>query len=162
MQQIRLPSDRASASHRQRTADGIPLDDGTWESLLKLAQELKDSLDNGASFAELAKEYSNDDDTRRTEGRLGWYAYLNLPPEFQGVISPETAVGSIIGPLQSQFGLHLVKALEKQEESKISLENHYDEIREFARRRKTDRLIEEWVEQRKKDTYVEIRSINDF
>jgi len=40
VQQIRLPSDRASASHRQRTADGIPLDDGTWESLLKLAQEL--------------------------------------------------------------------------------------------------------------------------
>lgn len=128
----------------------------------KLAQELKDSLDNGASFAELAKEYSNDDDTRRTEGRLGWYAYLDLPPEFQGFISQETVVGSIIGPLQSQFGLHLVKALEKQEESKISLESHYDEIREFARRRKTDRLIEEWVEQRKKDTYVEIRSINDF
>lgn len=125
-----------------------------------LARALKDSLDNGSSFAEFAKQYSNDDDTRRTEGELGWYAYQELPPEFQGHISAEMAEGSIVGPLMSHFGLHLVLALEKQEASKITLEEHYSQIRELARRRKTDLLIDEWVEQRKLDTYVEIRSIN--
>ena len=36
---IRLPGDRANESHRERSKTGIPLDDGTWHALAKLAEK---------------------------------------------------------------------------------------------------------------------------
>jgi len=36
---IRLPGDRANESHRERSANGIPLDAGTWHTLVKLAEK---------------------------------------------------------------------------------------------------------------------------
>lgn len=38
--EIRLPNDRSTATRRQRSRDGIPLDLGTWQALVKLADEL--------------------------------------------------------------------------------------------------------------------------
>ena len=37
---IRLPGDRAKESHRERSANGIPLDAGTWHALVKIAEKL--------------------------------------------------------------------------------------------------------------------------
>ncbi len=126
----------------------------------RYADSLIQELRNGASFAEFAKEFSTDDDTRRTEGELGWYALNDLPEEFKGVITPDVKVGDIVGPAVSSFGLHIIKILEKKDAEVVTLENSYDQIRELARRRKTDKLINEWVEKRKKDTFIEIRPFN--
>ena len=126
----------------------------------KLADSLKNEIEGGFSFAEAAKEFSSDDQTRRTEGELGWFAYEELPVEFATVVSQETPVGAIVGPVGSEFGVHLIKILEKQEAATITLENNYDQIRELARRRKADKLLNEWIEERKKETYVEVRPIH--
>ncbi len=124
----------------------------------QLADSLIQELRNGASFAEFAKEFSSDDDTRRTEGELGWYALHDLPEEFKVTISEDTQVGDIVGPAESAYGFHIIKVLEKRDARNVSLENSYDQIRELARRRKTDELISQWVNKRKKDTFIEIRS----
>ncbi len=126
----------------------------------QLTDSLIQELKNGASFAEFAKEFSTDDDTRRTEGELGWYALNDLPEEFKEVLEGNSDVGSIVGPAESAFGFHTIKVLEKRDGRDVSLENSYDQIRELARRRETDMLITQWVEKRKKDTFIEIRPIN--
>ncbi len=127
---------------------------------LRKTDSLMQELRNGAPFAEVAKEFSTDDDTRRTEGELGWYALSDLPEEFKGVLTEESSVGDIVGPAESAFGFHIIKVLEKRYAKEVSLENSYDQIRELARRRKTDELITDWVTKRKKDTFIEIRPID--
>ncbi|HSG99593.1 MAG TPA: peptidylprolyl isomerase [candidate division Zixibacteria bacterium] len=126
----------------------------------RFADSLKGAIQAGdISFAEAAKEYSTDDQTRRTEGELGWFAYEELPIEFVGAVTPELQADNIVGPLTSNYGLHLVRIIEKQDAQTISLENNYDQLRELARRHKADQLITDFIEERKKDTYVEIRPL---
>lgn len=127
---------------------------------LARVDSLKTQIGSGEiSFAEAAKEYSSDDETRRSEGELGWYAFEELPVEFAGKVLPDQAVDELVGPILSSYGVHLVRILEKREEQVVSLENSFDQIREIARRRKTDVKIEEWIEQQKENTYVEIRPV---
>jgi peptidyl-prolyl cis-trans isomerase SurA len=129
-------------------------------AVLSRADSLKSEIESGAlTFAEAAKEHSTDNDTRRTEGELGWYAYQELPEEFAGFVTPDLEVDNIVGPVKSQYGVHIIRVLEKVEEQTITLEDSYDQIRELARRRKTDQKIDEWIELQKERTYVEIRPI---
>lgn len=130
-------------------------------AVLANADSLKNRIDMGdLTFVEAAKEYSTDDQTRRTEGELGWYNYEELPVEFAGKVTPDLSVDDLVGPLQSSYGVHLVRVLEKTETQTVNLETSYDQIRELARREKTDKQIDAWIEKQKEHTYVEIRSID--
>ena len=124
-----------------------------------LADSLKQELIAGAKFAEVAKVFSADDDTRRSEGELGWFAYDDLPNEFVDYLNTDSKTGDINGPALSPFGLHLIKVLEIQEATEITFETHYDQIRDLARRRKSDEMIEEWIEERTTQVHITIFSL---
>ncbi len=124
--------------------------------LLHLADSLIHAARGGASFAEIAKVYSADNDTRRTEGELGWFDYAQLPPEFQGWITDSVKVGDIIGPISSTYGIHIVKILETQKAEDITLDNHYDDIREMSRRHKAEEKLGKWIEEQKSKTSIQI------
>lgn len=70
------------------------------------AQALKTQLDEGADFAELARENSTDG-AAANGGSLGWFGLGAMVPEFEQAVT-EMEVGEIAGPLQTQFGWHLV------------------------------------------------------
>jgi peptidyl-prolyl cis-trans isomerase D len=63
---------------------------------------------SGGDFAELASKYSEDPGSKDNGGDLGWFGRGEMVPEF------ETAVfgakpGDILGPVESQFGFHIIK-----------------------------------------------------
>ncbi|MCH9031888.1 MAG: peptidylprolyl isomerase [candidate division Zixibacteria bacterium] len=124
-----------------------------------LADSLKQELIAGAKFAKIAKIFSADDDTRRTEGELGWFAFDDLPDEFVDYLSTDSEVGDISGPALSLFGLHLIRVLEIQVATEITFETHYDQIRDLARSRKSDLMIEEWIEERTAQVHITIFSL---
>lgn len=70
------------------------------------AQALKTQLDEGADFAGLARENSTDG-AAANGGSLGWFGLGAMVPEFEQAVT-EMEVGEIAGPLQTQFGWHLV------------------------------------------------------
>ena len=121
-----------------------------------LADTLYHRLLEGADFGELAKEYSTDEDTRKMGGELGWYPVAQMTPEFkEGVMGLKP--GEISEPIQSQFGIHILKVLDKKEQRELTLEDDWDVIKDMARRKKTNQQVEKWVEKMRQETYVEIR-----
>ncbi|MFV0333820.1 MAG: peptidylprolyl isomerase [Tropicimonas sp.] len=74
------------------------------------AKALREALDGGADFAELAKEKSTGP-TGPNGGDLGWFGLGMMVPEFEtAVVALEP--GQVSDPVQTQFGWHVVKLIE--------------------------------------------------
>lgn len=124
-----------------------------------LADSLYQALKGGADFRELAKQFSDDSTSRAVGGELDMMDATQLRPEF---VEPLAAVdtGHITPPVESQMGFHILKLLERTPGRPLDLNTDFDTIREMARRQKTSRLVEQWVNELKKKTYVDIRSLD--
>ena len=66
----------------------------------------------GADFAELARQYSEDDGTKELGGDLGPISPGQMVPEFEGA-AYALDQGEISDPVSSIFGVHIIKATEK-------------------------------------------------
>lgn len=79
--------------------------------LVKTAEDaaiVKEKLLAGGEFASLAGEYSTCPSSGRG-GSLGSFGPGTMVPEFDKVVfSPDTVIGSIIGPVETDFGYHLI------------------------------------------------------
>ncbi|MCX6826079.1 MAG: peptidylprolyl isomerase [candidate division Zixibacteria bacterium] len=131
------------------------------DSLLsfKLIDSLKTEIKNGADFRELAKIFSADNDTRKQGGELGWFAVADLPDEFKIALDSLKNIGDIYGPTKSEYGLHILKLLDRQEARKFSIETDFDKVKEMARQAKTSQFVDQWIQEIKSKTYVEIRPL---
>ncbi len=76
------------------------------------AKELLDKIKAGESFSELAKKYSECPSGKRG-GELGWFGRGRMVREFEKAAF-DGAKGSVVGPVKTQFGWHLVKILDKK------------------------------------------------
>jgi peptidyl-prolyl cis-trans isomerase SurA len=122
----------------------------------QLADSLYQLLQQGADFSELAKQFSDDQESKKLGGELGWYPVAQMTPEFkQGLENLQ--VGEVSRPLGSPSGIHLVKLLDKREERKLTLDEDWDAIKDMVRRKKTNELVQQWVQKLRQDIYVDIR-----
>ncbi|MEF8815213.1 MAG: SurA N-terminal domain-containing protein [Salinibacter sp.] len=75
--------------------------------LLGRLQALRDTVESGAaSFAEMARRYS-DDGSASNGGDLGWFARGSMVDAFEDAAF-EADPGSLVGPVRSEFGYHLI------------------------------------------------------
>lgn len=77
------------------------------------AQELKTAIENGADFAQLAKENSSCPSSRQG-GELGTFGPGEMVREFDEVVF-SAPVNQVQGPVKTQFGYHLVEVTERQD-----------------------------------------------
>lgn len=93
------------------------------------AATVKEELDNGADFAELAEEYSTDPGSAANGGDLGWFGTGQMVPEFEDA-AYSLEIDEINEPVQSQHGFHIIQVLEKREvEDRPSYEDQKESIR---------------------------------
>jgi peptidyl-prolyl cis-trans isomerase C len=79
------------------------------------ANELKDQVDLGADFGELAQQHSNCPSGQQG-GSLGEFSQGEMVPEFDHVVfSSELAEGTVSEPVKTQFGFHLIKVEQRYE-----------------------------------------------
>ncbi|WP_028028792.1 peptidylprolyl isomerase [Gemmobacter nectariphilus] len=90
------------------------------------AKKLKEELDKGADFAELARQHSTDG-SAAGGGSLGWFGLGMMVKPFEDAVVALKA-GEIGGPLQTQFGWHLVKLNETRAAEAPKLEEVRDEL----------------------------------
>jgi peptidyl-prolyl cis-trans isomerase SurA len=122
----------------------------------QLADSLYQLLEQGADFSDLAKQFSDDQESKKMGGELGWYPVDQMTPEFkQGLENLQ--VGQVSRPLKSPSGIHILKLLDKREERKLTLDEDWDAIKDMVRRKKTNQLVQQWVQKLRQDIYVDIR-----
>ena len=69
--------------------------------------DLKSKIEAGADFGEMAKQHSSCPSGRQG-GALGSFSPGQMVPEFDKVVFNES-VGEVHGPVQTQFGYHLIE-----------------------------------------------------
>jgi peptidyl-prolyl cis-trans isomerase SurA len=121
--------------------------------------QLKERLDNGASFAELARLHSEDGSASKG-GDLGWLSPGETVPEFERAMDA-LKPGEISVPVKSPFGWHLIQVLERRSED-VSKERQTLMARQEIRARKADEAYENWLRQLRDQAFVEYRLEDKF
>ena len=75
----------------------------------KKAQDLYDKIKNGADFAQLAKDSSEDPGSKAKGGDLGWVKQGMMAPRFESALFGIDKAGEVVGPVETEFGWHLIK-----------------------------------------------------
>jgi peptidyl-prolyl cis-trans isomerase SurA len=117
--------------------------------------EIKQKLDDGEDFAELAKEYSDDNATANIGGDMGWF-----PPNAFGDRVYQTIVGLSDGevsePFQTEGGWHVMEVLGMRETDRTE-EAIRAEAREKIVMRRAEQEIDKVLRQFRDEAFVEIR-----
>lgn len=91
-----------------------------------LAKELKEKIDNGESFEELATKHSTCPSSQRG-GDLGEFQSGQMVKEFENALY-EMENNEISNPVKSQFGYHIIKLNNKELLKENKFENFKDEL----------------------------------
>ncbi|MEL6152860.1 MAG: peptidylprolyl isomerase, partial [Bacteroidota bacterium] len=78
--------------------------------LTQQLQTLKTRIQNGESFEELAKKYSQDPGSAPQGGELGFWRLGELAPAYEEA-ALSLKLGEISAPVETQFGLHLIQLI---------------------------------------------------
>ena len=90
------------------------------------AAELKAQIDGGADFAELARANSSDG-AAQNGGDLGWFGLGMMVKPFEDAVVTMKA-GEVKGPVQTDFGWHLIKLTETRIAAVPTLDELRDEL----------------------------------
>jgi peptidyl-prolyl cis-trans isomerase SurA len=82
------------------------------KNALLAIDSLYSALQQGADFAELAKQYSEDQRSAEKGGEMPWFSRNRMIPEFANPAFSLTKDGEISKPVDSGFGYHIIKRLE--------------------------------------------------
>jgi peptidyl-prolyl cis-trans isomerase SurA len=123
---------------------------------MHLADSLYQQLKQGADFGEMAKAYSIDEDSKKLGGELGWYPVNTMTPEFKEALK-DVPIGGITPPVISQYGVHILKVLDRKTQRKLTLDEDWDAIKDMVRQKKTNEMIAQWADKLRQDYYVDVR-----
>lgn len=82
------------------------------EARINLAYE---GLKSGESFANMARQHSDDHNANQHGGQLGELALNQMPPDYVVEISKGLKAGEYSKPFQTQYGWHIIKIDSKEE-----------------------------------------------
>jgi peptidyl-prolyl cis-trans isomerase SurA len=119
--------------------------------------QLKERIDNGVKFDELARLHSEDASASKG-GDLGWINPGDTVPDFEKAMNA-LQPGEVSAPIQSPFGWHLIQVLERRDQD-VTQERQKLMARQAIRERKGEEAFEDWVRQIRDSAYVELRPID--
>lgn len=120
-------------------------------------QQLKERIDNGTPFEELARLHSEDASAAKG-GDLGWLNPGDTVPDFEKAMDA-LKPGQVSDPIQSPFGWHLIQVLERRDQD-VTQERQKLLARQAIRERKGEEAFQDWVRQIRDSAYVELRPID--
>lgn len=91
------------------------------------AKAIKAELDAGGDFAEIAKARSTDTGSGANGGDLGWFGLGMMVKPFEDAVVA-AKVGEVAGPVQSDFGWHLILVKETRVAEQPTLDQLRDEL----------------------------------
>ena len=110
----------------------------------------------GADFAEVAREYSEDEATAESGGVLGRFKHGELPSEIDKVLMylEEDEVSS---PVRSDLGFHIIKMLKKKTPKVKPFDKVKNEILNDMINEALGRQVEIMLKESRRNTYIEVK-----
>jgi peptidyl-prolyl cis-trans isomerase SurA len=115
---------------------------------------LKDRLDSGAKFEDMAKLNSEDASSAKG-GDLGWVSPGDTVPVFEEA-TKKLALNQVSAPVRTPFGWHLIEVLGRRKQD-VSADRARMQAQLAIRQRKSDEAFQDWVRQTRDRAYVEVR-----
>ncbi len=128
------------------------------EALRKLGN-IKERLDNGADFVEMARTNS-EDGSAPNGGDLGWVNPGETVPQFETVMN-DLKLNEISAPVRSPFGFHVIQVLERRNQD-VTNEAKRIKARQEIRARKADEAYQDWLRELRDRAFIEYRLVDKF
>lgn len=139
------------ARHILLTTDELTPPERTRQKLIGLRQR----IEVGEDFAELARSHSDDPGSAIRGGDLGWVVSGQMVERFDAALAA-LSDGEISEPVPSEFGWHLIQLLETRQ-----IDDTDEQLRRRAasqiRAKKSDQEIQDWLQRMRDEAFVEIR-----
>ena len=109
----------------------------------------------GEDFAALAREFSDDYATKKSGGDTGLFQRGQMVPAFEAVafaLEP----GEISDPVETVFGVHILKLLERRESYLVPLDEVREKLRNHIRGEKMEAAVKQEIARLREGGEVEI------
>ena len=120
---------------------------------------IKERLDNGGKFEELARQYS-EDGSANNGGDLGWVNPGDTVPPFEKAMN-DLGLGEISEPVLSPFGWHVIQVIERRQQD-MTKEASRLKARQEIRARKSEEAYQDWIREMRDRAFVELRLEDKF
>lgn len=115
------------------------------------AKDIIKKLEEGAKFADLAKQYSKDKSNAENGGDLGYFTQGDMVKEFGDAAFAMKKGEFTKAPVKTQFGYHVIFQEDKRARPAPKFDDVKDQLAAQGKRELLNKLIEDW----RKDSTVE-------
>lgn len=123
------------------------------EDALKKIKEVQEKQKKGDDFAKLAKEYSQGPSNAKG-GDLGFFKRGQMVPAFEEVAF-KLKPGEVSEIVNTRFGYHLIKVVDKKPESTVPYEEIEERIGQYLKQEKVQKEVKQLVDNLRKEAKVE-------
>ena len=125
------------------------------DEALEKVQQLKQRIDGGEDFTQIAKANSGDKASAADGGNLGWVNPGTMVREFEEAMN-RLQPGDVSSPVKTQYGWHLILVEDRRE---------HDNTEDFLKKQASDYILEQktgpalenWIRQIKDESFVQLR-----
>ncbi len=117
------------------------------------AEEVKGRLQDGGDFAQLAQEFSQDPASAENGGDLGCLGRGETVPNFEEAVFGAEQ-GEIVGPVETEFGYHLIEVTDIREEATQPLSEVETQIRDQLTTEAQTEEFTAWLQRQKEQRNV--------
>jgi peptidyl-prolyl cis-trans isomerase SurA len=122
-----------------------------------LVNQLRQQIvDKKASFAQLARKFSDDPVSAAKGGDLGWVESANLAPAFSKVMN-DAALDKVSQPFMTQYGWHILEVLGRRQVN-VSDQVKTNKARQYVYQRKYQQELQAWLRKIKSEAYIDIKA----
>ena len=118
---------------------------------------LRARIAGGADFATVAKESSEDPNSKDKGGDMGWFAQDAFGPEFGSQVAGLND-GQVSAPFKTAAGWHIVQRVGSRQASANTDDTRRAQMRETIGRRKLEDEYNRYLREMRGEAYVDIRS----
>jgi len=129
-------------------------DEHSAEEADALIRQLRERLQQGADFSELAKNYSEGPHAQ-DGGQLGWVRPGELRPELDAALST-LKPGEVSEPIHSPLGVHLLKVFDRRSLSEQELAEARDGLERRLYHDKFVAALEQWLADLRQRAYIQV------
>jgi len=117
-----------------------------------------DSIKTLKDFILYTKKYSDDENTKKVGGSLGWVDPNNYSIPEIGLAIKYIKKGECSPPINSNAGYHLIWVEDFKKGGKPNLQDHWFDLENMSLNKKKMDWYQKWLEKSRKDIFIKIKS----